>query len=99
MNEFNGDVLGIGGVWAAPECEQSSAALEALPHLTAGQGEISRLSGEEASNNLIAQHEALCNLRREGAGGLHDKPLTDTRQRIADQHIYDAAAAVACVYE
>jgi hypothetical protein len=53
MDELYRNMLRIGGVRAAAECEESSAAKEAVGHLAGRQGEPGRLPCEELPEDVV----------------------------------------------
>ena len=101
MNEFDGDMLRIGGVGAASEGEQTASVEKALGHGVAGFRQTGCFAGKEFFDDLVAREQALFDLRCKCAAYRRRRPytsnqyfLTNARQGIADQHIHDPAAAV-----
>ena len=102
MNKFYGDVLSIGGVGTASEGEQP-ASLDEIAQTWSGKlqpGErprekkTPRRSGSARAGVLL--FEPLESPARDCCHALFQiNPfLTNARQRIADQHIHDPAAAI-----
>ena len=58
MNEFHRDVLRIGGVRAAPEGQQPSAAQKSFRHLAAGFSQARRLAREELLEQIVPSRAA-----------------------------------------
>src|SRR4029077_16934137 len=54
VNEFDRDVLRVGGVRSAPKCEQPAAPLEAFRHLTAGRGQTKSFTRKKCFDDLVA---------------------------------------------
>src|SRR5580693_1206303 len=73
MNEFDGDVLGIGRVRAASKGQETSATQKTLRHLAAGYRERSSLLGEKTFKQIVAQQQMFFDLGRESTRCLHKK--------------------------
>ena len=72
MNEFDGDVLGVGGEWAAPECEQAATLQKPVGHLAAGLGKTVGFAGEKELAQLVPPRQPLFDTRRQRTRRRHD---------------------------
>ena len=62
MNELDRDVLGIGRVRAAAECQQSAAAQKTLRHFAARERQARGFGGEERLAELVALEQSVSTL-------------------------------------
>ena len=103
MHKLDGNVLRVSSIRTLAKGKQATAAQETVGHLAACLGEAMRFLGKERLKNLISRQQALFDLCGELALCRHFAfehialtalQLANTRQRIANEHIHDAAAAV-----
>jgi len=92
-------MLRVGGIRSAPKGQQPPSAQKTLGHLAARLRQAWRFTREELLEQMIALEQPLFNLTGEFTGGWHRFGisawhLANSRQWIADQHIYNPAAAV-----
>jgi hypothetical protein len=59
MNELDRDVLRIGSVRAAPECQQSPSSKETVGHFAAGRGEPIGLACKEPLKDRVSLEKLL----------------------------------------
>src|SRR5271156_2966196 len=98
MNELDRHMLRIRGIRTATKGQKPPSAQEALRHFTASFGQSRRLARKEMLEQLVALEQAFFNLGGKNVGrelrcGRH-RSLTDSRQRIADEHIHDSTAPI-----
>src|SRR5271169_5398282 len=95
MNKFDRHVLRIGRIRPTPESKQASSAQKSFRHLAASLRQATRFPAEEILKNLVPLEQSLFDLAGQSASCCHiNCPLTDPRQRITYEHVYDAAATV-----
>src|ERR1700683_2614259 len=95
MNEFDGHVLRIGSIRPTPEGQQTPSAQKAFRHLAASQRQARRFLQEELLRYLVPREQSLLDLTGQPARCRHITcPLTNSRQRVAHEHVYDATATV-----
>src|SRR5277367_4822910 len=87
-------MLRIGRIGPAAEGQQTASTEEAFRHFAASFGQTGRFAREEAVEVFVSCDQPLFHLTGEFTCSQHASVLTNSRQRIADEHINDAAAAV-----
>src|SRR5579863_8327534 len=74
MNKFYRDMLRVGRVRTAAECEQAAALEEALRHQATSFRQARRLARKKFLDDLVAAEQALFDLRCQPTCGRHNGP-------------------------